>query len=366
MRIHRPEIRADEATAQETDPPLAVHLVPFDGIGGVEVAARTTPDAALPQFRFRKLYLLDDPCIAANVQNAATTPPRRILDHPRVYWGALQRLRRLGPRLIIASLWRSCAVAIFFKLLRPSTKVVTFLHLATDVHLADKWLNTIAMWLSTEIWADSQATLDARVSQRLRVRTRVISFLVERQTPPGPRPPSPRFVFWGRLHPQKGLSRALRLFALIHAQRADAEFLVIGPDGGERGALGKQAVTLGLGGAVRFAGGMDRAEIFALAQVCSFYLQTSQVEGMAMSVIEAMQLGLVPVVTPVGEIGRYCRDGENAVLVSDDEAAAQRALTLIEDADAFRRMASAAVQTWQEKRLYREDVMDACRQLLSE
>ena len=163
--MHRRGIRADEAEAHETDPPLAVHLVPFDGIGGVEVAARTTPDAALPQFHFRKLYLLDAPYIAANAQNAATTPPRRVLDHPRVYWDALQRLRSLGPRLVIASLWRSCAVAIVLKLVQPSTKVVTFLHVATDVHLADKWLNTIAMWLSTEIWADSQATLDARVSR---------------------------------------------------------------------------------------------------------------------------------------------------------------------------------------------------------
>ena len=363
--MHRRGIRADEAEAHETDPPLAVHLVPFDGIGGVEVAARTTPDAALPQFHFRKLYLLDAPYIAANAQNAATTPPRRVLDHPRVYWDALQRLRSLGPRLVIASLWRSCAVAIVLKLVQPSTKVVTFLHVATDVHLADKWLNTIAMWLSTEIWADSQATLDARVSRRLRGRSRVISFLVERQAPPEPRAPLPRFVFWGRLHPQQGLARALQLFALIHAQRADAEFLVIGPDGGQRGALEEQVATLGLSGAVRFAGGMEREAIFALASEFSFYLQTSEFEGMAMSVIEAMQLGLVPVVTPVGEIGHYCQDGANAVLVSEDEAAARHAVGLIGDAETFQRMANAAVQTWLAKRLYREDVMDACRELMA-
>ncbi|CAM5444121.1 hypothetical protein TMEC54S_03282 [Thauera mechernichensis] len=366
LRTLRLGIGVSEATRHDPDLPLAVHVIPFDGIGGVEVAARTTPDAALPQFHFRKLYLLDAHYAAANAQNATTTPPRRVLDHPRVYWDALQRLRRLGPRLVIASLWRSCAIAIVLKLLRPSTKVVTFLHLATDVHLADKWLNTIAMWLSTEIWADSQATLDARVSQRLRGRTRVISFLVERQAPPEPRAPLPRFVFWGRLHPQKGLSRALRVFALIHAQRADAEFLVIGPDGGQRGALEEQVAALGLSGAVRFAGGMDRAAIFALAREFSFYLQTSEVEGMAMSVIEAMQLGLVPVVTPVGEIGRYCQDGENAVLVSEDEEAARQAVALIADAETFQRMASAAVQTWQAKRLYREDVMDACQELVAE
>ncbi len=34
---------------------------------------------------------------------------------------------------------------------------------------------------------------------------------------------------------------------------------------------------------------------------------------MAISVIEAMQAGLVPIVTPVGEITGYCSDGVNSV-----------------------------------------------------
>ncbi len=129
--------------------------------------------------------------------------------------------------------------------------------------------------------------------------------------------------------------------------------------------LEEQVFRLGLSSAVRFTGGMDRAAISAIARDSSFYLQTSQLEGMAVSVVEAMQLGLVPVVTPVGEISRYCLDGKNSVLVSDDEAAAHRALELIEDADDFKRMANEAMQTWQAKRLYREDVMEACGQLLT-
>ena len=355
----------DNGATEQPDRPLVIHIIPFDGIGGVEVAARTTPDTVLSHFHFFKLYLLDDVGATDSSQAAAPTPSRQALDHPLVYWRALQKLLHFRPQLVVASLWRSCAVAVTLKLLRPSTRLVAFLHLATDVHIADKLLNRLAMWLSTEIWADSQATLDARVPQRLRDRTRVISFLVERQAPPTSSAPAPRFVFWGRLHPQKDLSRALRLFALVRAQRSDAEFLLIGPDGGARAALEQQVAALGLGSAVRFAGGMDRAAIFALARDYSFYLQTSQVEGMAMSVIEAMQLGLVPVVTPVGEIGRYCRDGENSVLVSEDEAAARQALALIEDTETFRQMSSAAVATWHAKRLYREDIMTACGELSS-
>ena len=37
-----------------------------------------------------------------------------------------------------------------------------------------------------------------------------------------------------------------------------------------------------------------------------------------MSVVEAMQLGLVPVVTNVGEISRYCIDNFNSVIYKSD------------------------------------------------
>ena len=50
------------------------------------------------------------------------------------------------------------------------------------------------------------------------------------------------------------------------------------------------------------------------AKKCSFFLQLSFYEGFAMSVIEAMQLGLVPVVTNVGEISNYCIDNFNGVI----------------------------------------------------
>ncbi len=345
--------------------PLAVQVVPFDGIGGVETAARSTPDAVQSHYRFQKFYLFTVQPVACDALTKKNSPSRRVLDHPRVYWRALQHLLYLRPELVISSLWRSCIVAIALKLLRPSTKLVTFLHFAADVHLADGVINRIAMLLSTEVWADSQATLDARVPLLLKNRTRVISFMIERRALPTLRTPSSRFVFWGRLHKQKDITRALRFFSQIQARKADAEFLLIGPDDGELGELENQVIRLGLGASVRFTGGMERAAIFELAQNYSFYLQTSQLEGMAVSVVEAMQLGLVPVVTPVGEIARYCVNDQNAVLVLDDEASAECVLALIDNVKEYQRIANSAVQTWQAKTTYQEDVMMACGELLA-
>ena len=341
-----------------------VHVVPYDGIGGVEIAARSLGDGLYKGFAFQKHYLVSkaDQIMTASGGRKAC----RSENDPRAYFRAVGHLFALKPDVLIASLWRSCFVLIALKLLRPHTRAVTFLHLATDVHGPDKVMNRLAMWLSTEIWADSQTTLDARVPRALRGRARVISFLVERQAEPAFGALRSRFVFWGRLHPQKGLVRALSFFSRLRAAVPGATFHMIGPDGGDRLALEQEVKRLGLAEAVTFLGPMDRAAIFDFARNCSFYLQTSVDEGMAMSVIEAMQLGLVPVVTPVGEIGRYCRDSENAIWVTDDAATVKRVSALLNQPVTYQCMSRAAFDTWQAKPLYRDDVVAACTRLLSQ
>jgi glycogen synthase len=285
-------------------------------------------------------------------------------NNPLAYLEAIKYLLTRRPAVLIASLWRSCAVLLVIKLVRPKTKAVTFLHLASDVHWPDKVLNRMAMQFSTEIWADSKTTLEARVPKALRGRARVISFLVARRTEPQYALPDTRFLFWGRLHPQKGLVRALRIFAGVQAVLPKATFHLIGPDGGARVELETEVKRLGLDGNVFLLGPMAQADIFDFARSCSFYLQTSVDEGMAMAVIEAMQLGLVPVVTPVGEIRRYCHDSENAIVVTAEVDAVKRVIALIGDKARYQRMSRAAFATWQDQPLYRDDVVAACTRLV--
>ena len=326
------------------------HLVPYDAVGGVEVAARSIADSEYSGLKFSKSYLVDKR--AGESEN-----------HPGAYFRALSQLRKAQPDLVIASLWRSCVVMLIYKLLSPASKCVTFLHSAYDVHWLDSLLNRLAMWISDEIWADSRTTLDARVPARWRGKARVISFLVERSPVPPVRSPDPHFVFWGRLHQQKGLDRAVRFFGEVAKRCPEARFSVIGPDGGQLLSLEQQIQNQGIKG-IRFLGSMDRTDIFQFARECAFYLQTSREEGMGMSVVEAMQAGLVPVVTPVGEIGTYCVDGDNAILVGDDDAAVQTVLRLLDDPTRYQQMAMNASQTWQDKPLYRDDVLAACQHLL--
>ncbi len=334
-----------------------IHLIPYDGIGGVERAALSMGSVASDDVDFHVETLLPP--------SAAFKP--WIEWNPLYYLFTTLRLWRSRPTLLIVSLWRAYAIGIAVKLLRPGTRLVVFLHFPTHVHRLDRWLTWCAARLALQVWADSSQTLASRLPGLTAGKGRVISFVMERVAPlvnAGNAAVQPAFIFWGRIHPQKGLRRAIALFAAVHAQWPAARFVVIGPDGGDLAAVRQCVDERGLLGTVDFLGGMDFAGIQRAAGKASFYLQTSELEGMAMSVVEAMQLGLVPVVTPVGEIGQYCRSGHNAVIVNDDAAAIREVCQLLRSDACYQTLRANAMATWRDKPLYKDDVLQACRDVL--
>lgn len=281
---------------------------------------------------------------------------------PIGFFVAIIKILRSRSDLVIVSLWRSSIVGLIAKMLSPRMKLITFLHSSRDEHSVDKWLTRMAIKQSVETWADSKATLDQRAPGVVR-NGRVISFVIQRSAGSVRRYPFPTFIYWGRLSAEKGLQRALGLFGAIRKVRQDADLLIIGPDNGELAALRKRCETLGLADCVTLFGPSSSQDILGLARSRSFYLQTSLYEGMAMSVVEAMQLGLVPIVTAVGEIGSYCVDGKNAVIVTSDERAITEVLDLLADSERFARISANAIATWQDKPLYSESVIEACRKV---
>ena len=70
---------------------------------------------------------------------------------------------------------------------------------------------------------------------------------------------------------------------------------------------------------ISFKGPIQSDNVNFVLNQYDFYLQTSKAEGMAMTVVQAMQQGLVCLVTPVGEIGNYSRNMISAVHLSSDE-----------------------------------------------
>jgi glycosyltransferase involved in cell wall biosynthesis len=182
-----------------------------------------------------------------------------------------------------------------------------------------------------------------------------------------PRPPllRPRFINWSRLHPQKGHDRAIRLIDALVRRGIDAHLEIWGADNGAGAALASLAKSLALTERVQFAGLAAPEEIPKLASNGAFFLQLSRYEGMAMAVVEAMQLGLVPVVTPVGQIPSYVRDNANGILVDPEQldCAADRLQEVLADPDAFRALSTAAAAQWNSHPLYADEFCAAASDL---
>ena len=287
-----------------------------------------------------------------------------ITSNPFAFLSAAWRVSRSEVDVVIVSLWRGSIVGLLAKFLRPRIKLVVFLHLPSDVHFVDFVFTRLSVLLAMEVWGDSKATLAGRVPDTRPEKCRVISFVAQQFEPLPARPVSPSFIFWGRINQQKGLDRAIRIFARVHEWYPKALLKVVGPDCGALSDLQQLCKSLGLKDQITFLGAATQDDIVLYASNASFYLQTSVHEGMGMSVVESMQLGLVPIVTHVGEISSYCIHGVNAVIVDSDDEAVKNILHLLIANDRYLEIRSNAVATWQNHMLYRDSVLEACNELI--
>ena len=336
-----------------------LHILPQNAIGGAELAACR---AALDREEANAFFL---------VKSRATTclEGKRITygsDHfalgPKAVHAVLQAVDELDPEVVVFSLWRTFGAFLALRLLRPKRQFALFLHSERATHVVDRWVTRTMARLSHGVFADSMASL-RRLGRREQLRTRVVSFMMHRLEPLGNLEPAPKFVYWGRLQALKNIPHAIDLFAALASHHPSAEFRLIGPDSGLRDSLEEQIARLGIGSKVCFEGPRSFEEIVEIAKEARFFLQLSHQEGMAMSVVEAMQIGLVAVVTPVGEIANYCRDMENGVIYDGAQSTLAKIDTLLREPEAYSRVSKAAAEAWGDKPLYADDFIDAAAEL---
>ena len=156
-------------------------------------------------------------------------------------------------------------------------------------------------------------------------------------------PPDARILlFVGRLAPEKNLDLLLQAFARI-VDKTNDTYLILAGSGKSRGALEKQARTLGIHRRMRFTGFLGRTKLDPLYQAADAFLFPSKTETQGLAVGEALAAGLPCVVVNAGGAPESVRDGIDGFLVSDDPVSmADRALELLADAALRGRMADAA------------------------
>ena len=327
-----------------------LHVIPEDGLGGAEIAARTAAAR------------LGEALLVASLTDG---PPGDLPANVHYLRGASASalVRRLKPDVVVFSLWKSVLALVMTRLTTPGAKIVLFLHSDRPVHLADRVLTALAARLADQVWADSERSLVGRLGPDAASRGRVISFVHHRPQPVVRTTPRPAFIYWGRLTPLKRIDRAIALFAAIAKDQPDARLTLIGPDAGSERGLRTQVAALGLSDRVEFAGPLGFAAIEARAAEADFFLQLSDQEGAAMSVIEAMQLGLVPVVTPVGQMVEYCRPMQTGIVFRNEAQAADDIRRLLKDPALFAEVSRGAIERWTGTPLYDQDFIAAAKEL---
>lgn len=328
-----------------------LHVLPHDGVGGAEIAARQAAQAAPGDVA---VAVLSGPVSGPLAPNRFSLNGLGPLDPIAALRAGLLALDR---PVAVFSLWKSVLAMLAAAVLAPRTRRVLFLHSDRRVHLPDRLASWLQARLAHEVWADCQRSLAGLRSLPAGKPTRVISFMARRLRAPSRSAPRPRFIFWGRLTPLKRIDRAIELFARVARDRPDARFLIIGPDDGSEAQLRDRVKSLGLSPSVDFTGAKSLDEIAALAADHDFFIQLSEQEGAAMSLIEAMQLGLVPIVTPVGEMATYVRPMQTGVVYDNPDQAAAEIAAILNDATLFDRISAAAVYHWRGTPLYHEDLL---------
>ncbi|GHB59235.1 hypothetical protein GCM10007390_11120 [Persicitalea jodogahamensis] len=120
----------------------------------------------------------------------------------------------------------------------------------------------------------------------------------------------------GRVNETKNIPLAIDAIRYLRDRGLTATLDIYGTDDGGWEAVVNHIAHRRLQEVVQLKDGLDPALRFTIFQQYSFLIQLSRAEGMAMSVAEAMQHGLVCVVTPVGEIPNYSMDLDSAIFIN--------------------------------------------------
>lgn len=150
-------------------------------------------------------------------------------------------------------------------------------------------------------------------------------------------------LYLGRIEPNKGMDYLLEAMGILKENEMVLHFA--GVEQGKNGYIERFKESLG----DRFVyegvvSGSKKTELFKRCQV---FVLPSLYEGLPISLLETMSYGLVPVVTDVGSIGEYVKDGENGLLIGTrDSASIANALErLSADKKLMMTMSASARQT---------------------
>ena len=241
-----------------------------------------------------------------------------LTSHGTLAWLA-KRLARLRGRLVVSA-WGSDILV------------------TPDRSRAYRWLTRRVLRACTLATSDS-----AHMAQRMRVlgagEVMTFAFGLEAMPPLPQRKERWLFLANRALEPNYRPDRVLACFARI-AARQPAARLVVANTGSLGAALPDAARALGLrvgthaaGDQVELTGRLDAAAQAACYASAQWFMSLPESDSIAVSVLEAMAHGCIPLLSDLPANRELVHDGENGVIVDDDENVTAASLqTLLDDA----------------------------------
>ncbi len=141
---------------------------------------------------------------------------------------------------------------------------------------------------------------------------------------------------------------AVEVISYILKHYPQAVLCMVGPDkDGSMQLVKKRLVELGLVERVRLTGKLTKPEWIQLSREYNVFINTTNVDNMPVSIVEAMALGLAVVSTSVGGIPYLIQHGINGLLCKpgNPEEMANQILTLFGSSDLYSKITRQALST---------------------
>jgi glycosyltransferase involved in cell wall biosynthesis len=343
-------------------------------VGGVEVALVSAIPTLMINFDLRIVVLGKiDPKMVRHLSDKEQ-PCFHSFDYPllsyplaifRIIWYILGE----RPDIIVCSLWRASLAGVIAKKLNPKLRFVSFIHSTTFFHKLDEFFTKAAIRNSDYIFVDSDATSHfVRSTYQQAPPTSVISFFIEKS----PRykinmPLSSReirFISLGRICKVKNLPLALEAISYLRSRCLNVHLDLYGRDDGMLKQILQLITANNLQPFVKYRGELNADQKRKVFSENHFLIQLSSNEGMAMSVVEAMQNGLVCFVTPVGEISNYAEDMRTAVFANiwhkkEWQKSLEKVENVIRDPVLYENISRNSFQHFQSVKTYSESLSEA-------
>ena len=116
----------------------------------------------------------------------------------------------------------------------------------------------------------------------------------------------------GRLSPEKGYEHLIHSFSILHSFHPDTRLLIVG-EGCERERLDALICSLGLKGKIMLPGYRDDA--WRYLTYCRLFVLSSLTEGLPITLLEAMQVGIPIIATCIGGVPSVITHEENGILI---------------------------------------------------